>query len=179
MGLSYAPAPLRELLLARNAFLMICFLACPAAAQAPKPTVFANGELRFVNAGRQYSLAVTDPKDPDTGRQRLNPSRYSWQKDAKGNAFHKSVLDFGRPGPEEATLALVLPGTGDYWATALGPRFELVVTMRGATTRLTGDDFGSCTLKVTQLEASGVKGTMSCPNRRTGELSNIEFSAAP
>ncbi len=179
MGLSYAPAPLRELLLVRSAFLMICLLAWPAAAQAPKPTVFANGELRFVNVGRQYSLAVTDPKDPDTGKQRLNPSRYSWQKDAKENAFHKSALDFGRPGPEEATLALLLPGTGDYWATALGARFELVVTMRGATTRLTGDDFGGCTLKVAQLGASGVKGSMRCPNRRPGELSNIEFSAAP
>jgi hypothetical protein len=156
-------------------------LAWPAAAaaQAPKPAVFGNGELRFVNAGREYSLAITELTDPDTGKQRPNPSRYSWQKDAMGNGFHRSVLDFGRPGPEEATITLTLPGTGDHWATALGARFELIVRLPGKVMRLTGDDFPGCALKVSQLDASGVKGSMSCPRRPPGGLSDIEFSATP
>ena len=164
----------------RNAVLLAFALAWPAAACAQaKPTIFADGELRFTNAGRQYAIALTDPKDPETGKPRLIPSRYSWQKDARGKAFHYAVLDFGRPGPEEATLALTLPGTGDYLVTALGARFELTLRMRGATTRITGDEFPRCTLKVSQLDASGVKGSMSCRNRAPGELSDIEFSATP
>lgn len=152
-----------------------------AAERSPEAdsAIFGSGHLRFVQAGKPYTIPVMELKDPRTGRQILNPSRYSKRKDARGDAFHHSVLAFTQPGAEEATISLLLPGPGEHWAGSLGGRFELHVLMRGVLTYLNGSHFPGCTLSIAKLDAAGVEGKLNCPQRPPADFSEIEFSASP
>ncbi len=142
------------------------------AAVPPKPpsNYFTKGQIRFVHLGKQYVLPLESPP--------ANPSRHSKDTASGGTIFHSVSLGFG-PGPVEANVSMFVPDVGEFDPAQHPVSFELIVNMRGVFIDLHGNEFPGCRLRMSQLEAAGVKGKMSCPKPPPGGVSEIEFSAAP
>ena len=171
--------------------MVILIMATPeqmrAALQAPPPlapkeparppvTAYTTGQASFVHAGKPYTLALTPLNNPETGKPWPNPpSYYSRHTDSQGGTFHSAVLDFGVPGPVQASISMMVPGPGDFATDAHRVHVEVNVMMRGALTTLRGSDFPGCKWRIAQVETRAVKVRLACPQRPPGLLSELEL----
>jgi hypothetical protein len=156
--------------------------AAQAHAQAPanEPLArYGSGWLRFTFEGRKYDLPITRLIDPETRKPRPSPSRLEKFKDSQGGTFHSLSLDFGEPGPESATLSIMVRDVGEYPPELAPVGFEINFRVGGVFVTLGGRSFPGCTLEVSRLDAKGAKGALTCPRPPPSGVGAIEFSVAP